>query len=206
MRGKKFGRWTVLHYVGNRNWQCRCECGTEKAVAGHYLRRGVSASCGCLQRELVSKRCRTHGAKKTTEWRAWCAIKQRCFNPKNHAFKDYGARGITMCAEWRDSFEAFLAHVGHKPSPELTIERIDNNRGYEPGNVRWATRTEQEHNKRSTRLIEYRGTKYPLCVLARMHGLLPGTLADRLDYGWSIERAVTSPVRPRRAPCLQQSS
>jgi hypothetical protein len=199
LSGKQFGRWTVLRYAGDGRWLCRCECGKEKSVPGFYLRRGDSTSCGCFATELLVKRSKTHGKRHTPEWDCWSAMRQRCFNPKAKAYPDYGARGITVCDRWKDSFENFLADMGPRPGEGYSIERKDNDGNYEPGNCRWAKDIEQEHNKRSNHIISFKGETLPVAVMARKYGLLPGTLGDRLSYGWSIERALTTPTRKRRA-------
>src|SRR5262249_11363120 len=139
LTGKVFGYWTVLFYAGWGNgssqWWCRCACGHEKIVLGSSLRKGSSTSCRCRQR--------THGLKDSPEWQAWQSMKTRCLNPNYPGAHNYSGREITVCAEWLDSFVAFFAHVGLRPSPEHSLDRIDNERGYEPGNVRWATRLQQ---------------------------------------------------------------
>jgi hypothetical protein len=197
LSGKTFGRWTVLHYVGKAYWQCRCECGTEKQVDGTSLRRGDSESCGCLRLELQSQRAKTHGMKQSREWQAWRSMKQRCLNPKHKAYENYGGRGIRVCDQWLKSFEAFFADMGHRPDGH-TLERIDNDGNYEPGNCRWAPRIEQEWNKRTNRLVSIDGKRMPMAVAARKHGLTRGQLYDRLSYGWSLERALTTPIRSRK--------
>ena len=199
---KRFGRWLALRYLGNRRWLCRCQCGTEKSVPGHYLRRGASRSCGCLQVELFVAKYKTHGKKHTPEWRAWSSMRCRCLNPNHAAWSRYGGRGITICRRWLDSFQAFLNDLGPKPGPGYSLDRIDNSGNYEPGNCRWATRIQQERNKRSNRRFDWEGRSYTLSELGSKCGLLPGTLADRLDYGWSLEKALTTPVHERnRIPC-----
>lgn len=151
--GDRFGRLTIVERAGSSasgeiRWTLQCDCGGTKTTGASYLRRGITRSCGCFQREGVAERFRKHGGKGTVEHNAWAAIIQRCTNPKHPAWCNYGGRGITICAEWRHDFAAFLAHVGLRPSDQHSIDRIDNNRGYEPGNVRWATRSVQQSNIR----------------------------------------------------------
>lgn len=145
--GQIYNHWTVLEerppIKKHRAFLCRCQCGAEKVLLIQSLRRGDSKSCGCI-------RPIKHGAWLTTEYRTWNHIRQRCSNPNNTAWANYGGRGIRVCERW-NSFEAFLSDVGLKPSPTHSLERIDNERGYEPDNCRWATMSEQARNRRSTR-------------------------------------------------------
>jgi hypothetical protein len=156
MIARQFGRWTVLRPEGRRGtrreayWHCRCDCGTERVVREENLRGGRSQSCGCLHRELMAALRRTHGhsVNPSPEYKSWEAMKDRCCNPNNTSYRHYGGRGITICEQWRNSFEAFYATVGPRPSSTHSIDRINNDGNYEPGNVRWATRIQQANNKR----------------------------------------------------------
>jgi hypothetical protein len=162
MIGRRFGRLAVLSQApsiaGRAAWKCQCDCGNVAVVRGKSLRQGGTTSCGCAQRASVVVRNHRHGFVGTKEYRAWKHIKGRCLTETDAAYQNYGARGITLAPEWIDNFEAFLAHIGAAPSAEMTVERIDNDRGYEPGNVRWATRHEQARNTRRNVRIELDGT------------------------------------------------
>lgn len=160
----RFGRWLVVGAAPDHVQRCgthlravtvRCDCSTTRAVRVQLLRDGQSKSCGCLHKEIQAVRLKayatTHGLTRTGAWNSWMAMKTRCENEWNKAFKYYGGRGIQVCERWK-SFENFYADMGDRPKG-LTIDRIDVDGNYEPGNCRWATQQEQCRNKRTSRPI-----------------------------------------------------
>ncbi|MET9138881.1 hypothetical protein [Streptomyces parvulus] len=198
--GQTFDRLTVIAPAGHdrqgrRLWRCTCSCGAQEAVTTtDNLRRGRTRSCGCLAREGKANRVRTHGQHSTPLYETWCNIIRRTTNPKHTSYANYGGRGITVCPEWRESFEAFARDVGPTYQAGLSIDRIDVNGHYEPGNVRWATPTEQARNMRRNRLVTAFGQTKTIAEWAELHQLNYQTLFNRLTRsGWPAERALTTP-------------
>lgn len=154
--GMRFGRLVVVFLNLNRTdrgrvqWGCRCDCGDYKLVAGTDLKCGNTSSCGCLKVESVRMRCVTHGRTRTTEYRIWSMMRNRCQNPRNRAYAYYGGRGIDVCPEWED-FSVFYRDMGPRPGPGYSIDRVNNDLGYSPSNCRWATAREQANNRRPAR-------------------------------------------------------
>jgi hypothetical protein len=156
MVGRAFGYWLVVDRAtnvpdGHAAWNCICVCGARHRVNGNYLRRGRTISCGCIRiKHAHSKRRHV-----TPTYRSWASMVQRCTNPKRKDFLRYGGRGISVCDRWLKSFSAFLADMGERP-PGTTLDRIDNNGNYEPGNCCWSTISEQNYNQRSRSLDQVR--------------------------------------------------
>jgi hypothetical protein len=205
--GQRFSRLVVLDYSHTSDksaafWRCRCDCGTIAVVRAIDLRRSHTKSCGCLHRELTAARSKTHGhavgKTKSRLYRLWCGMKDRCENPKCKEYKYYGARGIKLLAFWSASSAAFIADVIAEiglPPPGTSLDRIDNNRGYEIGNIRWANYQEQQRNKRSNRLLSFGGRMICLAEAAELTGKGSATIKKRLNRGWTDEEACTVPVR-----------
>ena len=182
--GKKFGRLTVISEAGkDKNgkimWLCQCKCGTQKKARGGDLQKGAIRSCGCLKKEIAYKRAYKHGMTDTPILRIWKGTMQRCNNPNDPSYRNYGARGIKVCERW-DKFENFYADMGNGPKG-LTIERIDNDGNYEPSNCKWATRKEQARNKRNNRIIKYGGRSKCVSAWAEEIGMNYRTLLKRLN-------------------------
>lgn len=192
--GRKFGRFTVIEYAETKNkkarWLCRCDCGTERVVCGSNLRTGESLSCGCLRDERVGNAHRTHGMSGSREHSIWRTIKDRCNNPNNKSYEFYGKRGITICKKWSESFEAFISDMGMSPSVDHSVDRIENSKGYEPGNCKWATRIEQSNNTRRNRLVTVGGVTKTVSQWCRELNLRPGIIFNRLNRGVPPEEAL----------------
>lgn len=161
-------RWNLLkertYLSPTKHWYglYRCQCGTEREVNMSHVRNGRSKSCGCHKREVSRKICAEragpnhpsyrHGLRRSKIHNCWAKMKDRCFNPNNEAYRNYGGRGITVCERWL-SFDNFLADMGQPPGPQYSIDRINNYGNYEPGNCRWATRKQQANNRRTCRAV-----------------------------------------------------
>lgn len=150
--GKRFNRLFVEERVNDPRqgsfWLCLCDCGERKVIRGDALRSGRAQSCGCRARQLFAEQNTKHGRARSIEFRTWHNIKQRCQNPGAASYKYYGGRGIKVCERWLASFEAFYEDMGPRPSPHHSIDRIDVDGDYEPGNCRWATAKQQVDNRR----------------------------------------------------------
>lgn len=150
---RRFGRLLVIGYVGNRKWLCQCDCGKISTVRGDCLQTKSTQSCGCLQKERSTK----HGRYGSPEYRVWKGMLSRCYNRKTPQYRNYGGRGISVFRSWRNSFQAFYDYIGPRPSLLYSIDRINTDGNYEPGNVRWATKREQSLNQRKRSI--YAGKK-----------------------------------------------
>lgn len=203
--GHKFGRLTVIsttfRSAGVSFVSCRCDCGVEKKVRLGALGKS-SKSCGCLHREALSLRRKTHGAtsggKRTPIYRIWSGIKERCESPTCKGFQAYGGRGIKLCERW-DKFENFLADMGPRPSHNHSIDRKDNDGNYEPGNCRWATDTEQSRNRSCTVNLSISGRVQCVSAWATELNMSRATLDWRLKHGFPIEKILTNQKFRRQA-------
>lgn len=188
----RYGRLEILAKASSRNGQvymlCRCDCGKEKEIALSSLKRGFTQSCGCYRREKGPGN-QSHKQSYTRTYKSWLSMRQRCLNPNNPAYKNYGGRGITIAPEW-DSFAQFLADMGDAPDG-MSIERIDNDKGYGPDNCRWANRLEQARNTRKCRPITHNGETKTISEWAEQYGLKSSTLSQRIRNGWDMERALS---------------
>lgn len=202
--GDRFGRLTVAHVNGARVTVV-CDCGSAQRVTQRWrLLSGHSTSCGCKWSEQATRMGHAsakHHMHGTPEYRAWRGLKYRCLNPNSGSYSRYGGRGITVCQEWADSFEAFYRDMGQRP-PGTSIDRIDNQRGYEPGNCRWATPVQQTRNRELVIWFERNGVRKRLIEWCEELGINYYTAYGRIfKRGMSFEEAITRPIRkmPKRA-------
>ena len=209
--GQRFGRLIVLSRAENSRFghvrlTCRCDCGNETTVESMNLSKGSTKSCGCLVRSLAAEMHTTHGVtrnrKQPKVYRTWAGMIQRCTNKSEISYKHYGGRGIAVCRRWL-VFENFLSDMGNPPTPNHSIDRINNNGNYEPTNCRWATIAEQLNNTRQNVFINYNGQKKTVTEWARVRGMKFATLRARIKSGWPIEKALFQPIKATQ-DCWQE--
>lgn len=208
LTGQKFGRLTVIARAENHiqtngqrktQWLCQCECGKKIIIKASDLKSGHTRSCGCLRIEKITK----HGLIGTRIYIIWHNIKQRCYNPKDSNYKNYGSRGIIMCDEWLKDFKSFYdwakAHGYDENTKrgECTIDRIDVNGNYEPSNCRFVNMKVQQCNKTNNHLIIYNGETHNISKWSEILNIKFGTLLARLNRGWSVEKTLTMSVRKK---------
>lgn len=205
---QKFGRLTVIEksqkICGKTAWKCICDCGNITYVTTSNLTCNRIRSCGCIKQEILMKRNITHNQRHTKLYEVWKSIKQRCYNPKHHAYKNWGGRGIKVCDEWKENFQAFYDWSysnGYKEEcqksekDKLTIDRINNDGDYCPSNCRWVNRTTQSRNKRVNKKIIYKNEEHCLVEWCEILNLYYQTINARLRRGWSIEKSFETPTK-----------
>lgn len=205
--GQRFGRLKVIELVSKNNrgqtrWLCECICKNERIVQGSNLKNGNTKSCGCLPKETarkigLSNTLHGHGkrGKETRTYKSWRCMMQRCYNPNNNDYPNYGGRGITVCERWLNSFPNFLEDMGERP-PKCTIHRIKNNKGYCKKNCKWATLIEQARNKLNNLYIAHNGKRQLLIEWSEETGILYSVLWQRIYmYNWSIQKSLTTPIK-----------
>ena len=203
LTNQRFGRLVVIGRADPAcdaqrcaRWHCRCDCGRETDVSSCNLRSGHTLSCGCLHSEIVAQVHTTHGQCRSRLYEIWKSMIQRCNNPNQQAYADYGGRGIDVCDEWHrfENFMRWAQRTGYRD--DLTIDRIDVNGGYNPFNCRWSTMREQQRNRRNNVNITFHGVTRCLSNWAQTLGVNVQTLRERIFHlGWDVERALTTPVR-----------
>ena len=184
----KYNQLLVLGYVGNGKWHCKCDCGNTKIVSTNKLNNGRVKSCGCLAKTNAVK----HNAIGTREYITWTNIKARCTNPNNSAYHNYGGRGITVCDKWLKSFENFYEDMGNCPKG-FSIERINNDEGYNKSNCIWASSKTQSMNRRSNFIVNYKGEEKPLKQWCEDLNLEYKKVFARIkQLGWTIDKALST--------------
>lgn len=196
--GKKFHRLTAIEVAGSKKgegvlWLCNCDCGNQTTVTLKSLKNGNTKSCGCLSSEVIilrNKASAKHGMTSSSTWVSWMLMGQRCRNSNHKSYKNYGGRGIKICERW-ETFENFLADMGERPE-NMTLERLNSNGDYEPGNCKWATMKEQGNNRRSNFNITYQGKTQTISQWAEEIGISSKALRFRLNSeNWTLKEAMT---------------
>lgn len=196
--GERFGRLVVIERLrvttSNRSirWLCKCDCGRTTIATGYTIKAGNKLSCGCLISDSTRQRSTIHGYAGTQTHTTWVSMIKRCENPKDPGYTQYGGRGVKVCDRWHD-FVNFLADMGERPN-NLTIDRIDNDGNYEPGNCRWATAKEQGNNTSRNRHIRINGELVTVKQASEITGVKYETILTRLNKGLSDEDAI-KPVK-----------
>jgi hypothetical protein len=204
MTGKRFGKLTVINregtYENKRSklalWNCLCDCGKDVIVRGSALRNGSTQSCGCVQRENASSANTTHGLTKTPLYKVWLGMKRRCGNPNSKDYFYYGGRGICVCEDWKNDFLSFYDWARNNGYVEgLTLDRSEVNGNYEPSNCRWISQKEQSNNTRRNKFFHFDGETFTLSQIADKCGIRYSVLYKRMKRGWTLEDAVSYPVK-----------
>jgi len=195
MVGKVFNRLTVTSFFGNDNmgekrYNCTCECGNRTVSTGYRIRTGVTKSCGCLNIDVAREKSTTHGESNTIEYNAYMRMHFRCYNEKSKDYPRYGGRGIVVCKEWHD-VETFIKDMGRRPSKLHSLDRINNNKSYSKGNCKWSTAKEQANNRNTNKKITFNGETLGITEWSRKLGKPRKTLSNRLARGLSVEEAFT---------------
>lgn len=205
LSGKRFGRLTVISRAERQEkhimWLCKCDCGTEKRIRGSHLTGGKIVSCGCFKDENTGNRVRTHGKSKTFIYRVYTHMRGRCCCQTDARYSFYGGRGIKVCEEWLNDFQAFYDWaITNGYQKGLTIDRIDNDGDYEPSNCRWATVKVQANNKSNNHFLEHDGERLTIAQWSDKTGISQDAIERRINLrNWSIERTLTTPMRIRTA-------
>jgi len=208
LTGQRFGLLTVIERGPSlqngkvTTWICACDCGNKRTVQKGDLRRGTRRSCGCAKSAHISEAKTIHGLTRTPEYQAWCDMRARCGNPRHPAFKDYGGRGILVCARWQESFANFYRDMGRRPSADHSIERARVNEGYHPDNCYWATWDQQAQTRRNTRHFTIAGKSLTVAEWARETGVPVKIINQRLRAKWPIERAISNDASDVGAHCV----
>lgn len=209
--GDRYGRLIVVRKEQSgknwlARWLCLCDCGREKIIFQASLRSGQTQSCGCLQKERASAAAWKHtkhgesdGINVTSEYHAWTSMIQRCHNPSHKSYDNYGGRGIKVCRAWLNSYETFLKDVGRKPSKQHSLNRINNDKGYSPVNVRWDDWKTQNRNTRKTTKLSVNGVTKTVLEWAELLKVPYSRLQSRIRLGWPSDKIVSLPkMKPHK--------
>ena len=196
LTGKRFGKLLAIGEKSPGKIICRCDCGTEKVFGRSALRS--TRSCGCSTKQFMREKKLTHGLSKSSEYTIWRSMLVRCYTKHHPTYKNYGKRGITVCQKWHN-FESFYSDMGVRPTSRHCLERVNNNAGYSPDNCVWATYKNQQNNKRNNLNITYKSKTMTVAEWENWLGVRKNFLWKRLNRGWSVEAAITTPtLRPNR--------
>lgn len=199
LTGQTFNRWTVITLADIKNrqrwWRCQCDCGNQGIIPTSSLRKNISQSCGCLQKESFTNW--KHGQSRHPLYPTWAGMMSRCYTTTDSGFHRYGGRGIIVCDRWH-SLLAFIEDMGERPSPKHSIDRINNDGNYGPDNCRWATKLEQAENRHTTVLHTLNGESHSVADWARQYDVPRHRIYQRLKYGWTLLDALTRPSRTSR--------
>lgn len=209
--GSKVGNWTLIRRgstpSGHTAYYCECECGTRRWVQKHHLEDGTSKSCGCLFREAVKNRNKTHGMSGTRIYRIWRSMLTRCESPRHPTYAQHGARGISICKEWHEfpAFYKWAIETGYVDGAKLSLDRIDNNGNYCPENCRWANAVTQGNNRRTNKRIEINGRVKTLTQWAEEYGININTVNSRINQmKWDVVKAITTPVAGKKWEAMRK--
>ena len=201
LTGKRFGRLIVESRAEDRvekngrhrvAWNCMCDCGNHVVVLSDNLKSGATQSCGCYRKEYVSVHKKTHADSQSKLYGVWCAMKTRCYNKNSSYYERYGGRGISVCDEWRASFESFRDWSFRNGYYDgLTIDRIKNDGNYCPENCRWVGRKAQANNRSSNKLVSYNGATHNIAEWSEITGINVKTLYNRLYAGYTPEKMLS---------------
>ena len=200
LTGKRFGKLVVKEYAGTHKresmWKCQCDCGEICYTVSSKLKKGKKKSCGCSRNELAAESNTKHGLAGTRIYGIYRNMIYRCEFPNAACYENYGGRGIRVCDQWRNDFIKFYEwSMNNGYEDHLTIDRIDNDKDYEPSNCRWATRMQQQNNRRDNHFLTYNGETHTITEWGRIVGLSDSLIRGRIKCGWSVERALmTKPI------------
>lgn len=206
LTGRRFGKLIVINrtedmiYKSGTHvamWECLCDCGNEKIIAGTSLKSGCTKSCGCYHMQRITESNSTHKKSNTRLYRIWKHMIDRCNNNKSDAYKYYGGRGISICKDWHNIELFFEWSFCNGYDDSLTLDRLDTNGNYDPENCRWATRKEQANNTSRNVNLFFNGKTQNISQWASETGIKFATIWSRLKLGWNIEDALTKPVKHR---------